>query len=96
MATVRVEQPHALSIDDAKKALEKFAEDIAKYGMKLHWSGSEAELKGIGASGDVKVHSDKVVVTVKLGMMAKAAGVKADRLEGSIARRLQSALASET
>ena len=83
-------------MDDAKRALDSFALDIAKFGMKLEWSGLKAVLKGTGASGDVCVEADKVVVTVKLGMLAKAAGVKADRLEGSIGRRLASALATES
>ena len=81
-----------MGADAAKSALESFAQDIAKFGMKLNWSGNKATLKGTGASGDVTVTDSKVVVTVKLGMLAKAAGVDPKRLEGSIARRLASAL----
>lgn len=92
MSTVRVEQSHTKSVADAKVALEAFAADIAKFGMKLVWSGDRAELKGTGASGFVDVSPSRVLVEVKLGMLAKAAGVKPDKLEGSIARRLQSAL----
>ena len=96
MATVKVEQAHSLSVDEAKDALKSFASEIAKFGMRLEWSGNSAALKGTGASGDVQVAADRVVVTVKLGMLAKAAGVKADRLEGSIGRRLADALAPKT
>lgn len=92
MSTIRVEENHGLSVDDAKRALESFGEDIAKWGMKLHWNGTNADIKGTGASGDVKVSASSVVVTVKLGLIAKAAGVKADRLEKSITRRLKTAL----
>ena len=94
MSSVHVEQPHSMSADEAKKALESFATEIAKYGMKLDWSGNNAKLKGTGASGEVAVHADKVTVTVKLGMIARAAGVKADKLEASIARRLANALST--
>lgn len=93
MSTVTVTQAHALGVEGAKKALSQFEGDISKYGMKLVWSGSNAEIKGTGASGDVKVTADRVTVTVKLGMIAKAAGVKADKLEGSIQKRLSAALA---
>ena len=93
MSSVHVEQSHSLSVEDAKTALEAFAAEIAKYGMKLDWSGNHAKLKGTGASGEVAVHSDKVTVDVKLGMIARAAGVKADKLEASIAKRLARALA---
>ncbi|MCK6549389.1 polyhydroxyalkanoic acid system family protein [Myxococcota bacterium] len=92
MSTVTVTEPHSLGVDAAKKALSTFESDIAKYGMKLVWSGSNAELKGTGASGDVKVTATSVTVVVKLGMLAKAAGVKPDMLQGSIQKRLKSAL----
>ena len=87
MSSVHVEQPHSMSVEEAKSALESFATEIAKYGMKLEWTGNNARLKGTGASGEVAVHDDKVTVTVKLGMIARAAGVKADKLEASISRR---------
>ncbi len=93
MSTIKVTQAHQLSIDDAKSALSGFEQDLKKYMVKLAWSGPNAELKGTGVSGDVKVTTADVTVTVKLGMLAKAAGVKADLLEKSIAKRLKSALA---
>jgi putative polyhydroxyalkanoate system protein len=88
-----VTQSHSLGVEAAKKALSQFEQDVAKYGMKLVWSGPNAEIKGTGASGDVKVTATSVTVVVKLGMMAKVAGVKADLLEKSIEKRLKSALA---
>jgi len=93
LATIKVDQAHSLSIDDAKRAVERFGERIAKYGMKLHWKGTEADLKGTGASGKVSVTPSNVNVTVKLGMLAKAAGVDPVRLEQSITKRLAEALA---
>lgn len=92
MSTVTVTQSHAIGIDAAKKALATFEADISKFGMKLVWSGTRAELKGTGASGEVKVTENLVTVVVKLGMLAKAAGVDADRLKGSIEKRLKTAL----
>lgn len=96
MSTITVTQPHTLSVDDAKKALASFEGDISKYGMKLSWNGPNAELKGTGASGDVKVTTSSVTVVVKLGMLAKAAGVKADLLEKSIEKRLKAALTGQS
>ena len=93
MSTIVVTEKHALSVDEVKQRLTAFEQDIGKYGMKLAWSGSNAELKGTGASGDVKVTDGDVKVTVKLGMMAKMAGVKPDLLSKSIEKRLKSALA---
>lgn len=92
MSTVQVDQAHTLGTEAAKQKLGGFADDIKKYGMSLVWNGGEAELKGIGASGSVKVTPTNVTVIVKLGMMAKAAGVKPEKLQESIAKRLKAAL----
>ena len=92
VSTVTVTQSHTLGVDAAKKALAQFEGDISKYGMKLVWNGASAEIKGTGASGDVKVTDNKVTVNVKLGLLAKAAGVKPDMLEKSIQKRLTAAL----
>ena len=92
MSTVVVSEQHSLSPDDAKSRLAAFEAEIAKYGMKVHWSGHNADLKGTGASGDVSVTDSNVTITVKLGMVAKMAGVKADKLEASLKKRLQAAL----
>jgi putative polyhydroxyalkanoate system protein len=93
MSTIRVEQPHTKSIEEAKQAVEAFGDDMkARYGLKLEWAGTQAKLKGTGASGDVSVKADAVVVQVKLGMLAKAAGIKADKVEASIKKRLAAAL----
>ena len=96
MSTIKVTQGHSLPIDEAKKALGGFEEDLKKYMVKLVWSGANAEIKGTGVSGDVKVTTSDVTVTVKLGMLAKAAGVKADLLEKSIAKRLKAAFPSDS
>ena len=94
MSSIVVKESHSYPVEEVKTRLGAFEQDISKkYGMKLQWKGTEAQLKGVGASGDVKVTSSDVTVTVKLGMMAKAAGIKPDMLSKSIEKRLKSALA---
>lgn len=95
MSTVQVTQAHALGAATAKEKLAPFEQDIKKYGLSLAWKGTHAELKGTGASGDVKVTDSTVTVTVKLGLIAKAAGVDASKLEASIQKRLKAALAPD-
>lgn len=92
MSTVHVRQAHNLGADKAKSALADFQADLQKRGARLDWSGTRADVKGPGVSGDVQVTDDLVEVTVKLGMLARAAGVKADKLQASIEKRLASAL----
>lgn len=89
MATIRVTQAHRMSVPEAKQALGAFEEQMAKYGISLNWSGDRAEVKGVGVSGNVLIGANDVSVTLELGFLARAAGVDAKRLEGSIARRLQ-------
>ena len=92
MAKIVVEQNHSLGPDQAIAKISGFQEMMAKYGVKAKWKGHHAELKGLGVSGAIDVSETEVVVTVKLGMMAKAAGVDPDRLKNSIEKRLVSAL----
>ena len=67
---------------------------MGKYGVRAIWSGDKATLKGIGVSGGIEVSSSNVKVIVKLGMMAKAAGVDPARLEKSITKRLKAVFES--
>ena len=94
MSTVQVEHSHTMSVADAKKALGAFEEHVrSKYGTKINWSGNQAELKGPGVSGSIVVTEAKATITLKLGMLAKAAGVKPDLLRESIQKRLVQAFA---
>ena len=55
-------------------------------------AGRSAGSRGVGVSGSIDVSDKDVTVVVKLGMLAKAAGVDGDRLGKSIDKRLSSAL----
>ncbi len=90
MSTIRVKQPHSLSTDEAKSRLADFETAMSKYGVTLDWKGARAKIKGMAVSGGIDVTADMVDLTLKLGMMARAAGVDADRLEASITKRLKS------
>lgn len=96
MAEVKVRQPHALAPAAARERLGGFSEMLGKYGVSLKWSGDRAAIKGTGVSGDVVVGPSAVDVTVKLGMLARAAGVDPRRLEASIAKRLRAAFEDES
>lgn len=92
MSTVTVTHSHTLGVEAAKRALAAFEAEVAKYRMKLVWDGASAELRGTGASGEVRVTPTSVTIVVKLGLLAKAAGVKPELLEKSIEKRLKAAL----
>lgn len=92
MSNVRVEVAHSLSPSDIPGRLATFSQDLSKVGAKLVWKGTRADVSGIGVSGDVSAEPGKVIVNLKLGMMARAAGVDPVRLEASIRRKLEAAL----
>lgn len=91
MSSIQVRQPHKTTRDDAKSKLGGFTELLAKYRVSLTWKGYEAAVSGIGVSGIVKVLDDAVDVTVQRGMLARAAGVDAAKVQASITKRLQEA-----
>ena len=93
MSKVSVNAPHSLDQDSAKSKVSVFEDMVSKFGVKVVWSGYNAEIKGMGISGDISVSTSDVTVNLKLGMMAKAAGVKADKLENQKAHRSAQLLA---
>lgn len=94
MADVQVTQTHELPEADALERMKKFEEMLTKYGVKARWKGNQADLKGLGVSGRIEVSAADVQVVLKLGMMAKAAGVDVERLKGSVQKRLSAAFSS--
>ena len=91
MAEIKVVEPHGTDVNDAIKRIGSFEEMMKKYGVKINWSGSKAEIKGMGVSGDIAIDETNAAVRIKLGMMARAAGVDPKRLEASIKKRLVAA-----
>lgn len=95
MADVVVRQTHSLSLAEAQERMGGFQEMMGKYGVTAQWQEARASLKGMGVSGSIVVEASEVVVTVKLGMMAKAVGVDPVRLKASIEKRLKAAFVDE-
>ncbi len=91
MAEIKVVEAHGTDVDNAIQLISSFEEMMKKYGVKVNWSGSKADIKGMGVSGDIVVDETNACVRLKLGMMARAAGVDAKRLEASIKKRLVAA-----
>lgn len=95
MSTIKVSHAHKLTKDDAKTRLGVFEESLGKYGVKLDWTGFQAAIKGTGVSGGAEVTGELVSITIKLGFIAKAAGVDATKLEASVRKRLAAAFADQ-
>lgn len=91
MSTIKVVEPHNKNANDIKTGLSQFEEMFSKYMVKIVWNGHRASLNG-PVSGSIDIRPHELEVTIKLGMMAKMAGIDPQRLEGSIRKRLRTAL----
>ncbi len=91
MSAIKVRVPHGSSRSDVRTKLRSFEQMMGKYGVSLRWSGDAADIRGMGVSGRVTVDDTDVEVSLKLGMMARAAGVDPGRLKRSIDKRLTAA-----
>ncbi|MFT5684499.1 MAG: putative polyhydroxyalkanoate system protein [Myxococcota bacterium] len=91
MSTINISQPHNLSIEEARAKLVGFEETMSKYGVSAKWDGAKATLKGMAVNGGIDVSGNTIDIVLKLGMMARAAGVDPTRLKASIEKRLQAA-----
>lgn len=93
MSYVQVRVPHQKDPASVRAQIGSFEEMLNKYAVKITWNGNKAELKNPAVSGEIDIGADYIEVKIKLGMMAKAMGINADKLSGSIRRRLEEALA---
>lgn len=93
MSTVNVQVNHPHPLSEVQSRLAGFSEDLGRFGAKLVWKGAKADVVGLGVSGDVSCDPGRVTVALKLGLAAKMAGVDPVRLEASLRRRLEAALA---
>jgi putative polyhydroxyalkanoate system protein len=94
MADVVVRESHTLQPAEAAERMRGFEGSMRKYGVKAKWSGHKAALEGTGVAGRIEVSAADVTVTVRLGMLARVAGVDPKRLEVSIRRRIRAALSA--
>ena len=91
MSTIKVVESHGKSVDQVKAGLSQFEAMFKKYGVKLAWNGAKASLNG-PVSGSIAIGSADIAVEIKLGMLAKMAGIDSAKLENSIRKRLKVAL----
>ena len=94
MSKITITEAHNLTVDEAVNKLSVFEEMVSKFGVSIKWSGAQAEIKGMGIGGDIKVTESDATINLKLGMLARAAGVDGDRLKGSVSKRLRAAFDS--
>jgi len=93
MSQVNVKVTHQKDPNSIRDQIGSFEEMLNKYHVQIKWEGNRAELKNPAISGHIDITDEHVEVQIKLGMMAKAMGINAEKLTGSIRKRLEAALA---
>ena len=68
MPKVNVEQPHSLSVPEARLKLDQLGQELAdKYGLTVSWpKETEASVKRTGATGTIRIGATSVVVDLDL------------------------------
>ncbi len=93
MSEIKIERAHGLGQSEAQRRVTELEPKLKdKYGVKLDWKGSQAQVKGTGVSGTLNVHNDKVAIDIKLGLLLRPmAGKIREALERQIDKALTQA-----
>jgi putative polyhydroxyalkanoate system protein len=90
MTTIHIKRAHELSRDEAKRRVERIAEDLKdKFNVQYHWKNDSLQFKRSGASGAIDLGDGFVEVKIRLGMML--APMKG-KIEASIKKNIGSFL----
>lgn len=82
MSTIDIRREHTQSLAAAKKHANAMAADLAEeFSLESSWQGNELHFSRSGVKGVMKVASDHVHVTAKLGLLVAL-------LKGQIEKRL--------
>ena len=69
---MRITRQHHFTLEDARRRVDLMAQDLEhRFALRSHWQGDRLVFDGSGASGDVVIHDDSVVLTVQLGFALK-------------------------
>lgn len=82
MSTIDIRREHTQSLAAARKHADAMATDLAEeFSLESSWQGNELHFSRSGVKGVMKVASDHVHVTAKLGLLVAL-------LKGQIEKRL--------
>jgi putative polyhydroxyalkanoate system protein len=91
MAEIKIDRNHTLGQAEAQKRVTDLAPKLKeKYGVELAWKGDgEAQVKGTGVTGTLRVAAEAVHIDLKLGLLLRPmAGKIRSALEHQIDKAL--------
>jgi len=73
MSNIKLKRKHSLSLEEARAAAERVAEELDKeYGLTSRWEGDALRFTRSGVDGLLKVTKKEVVLDAKLGFLLSA------------------------
>ncbi|MDP7039770.1 MAG: polyhydroxyalkanoic acid system family protein [Myxococcota bacterium] len=90
MSKIRIERQIAGSPEEIKERIAGIEPKLSdKYNVKLNWNDMQANLKGPGVNGEVRINGNNVMLEIKLGLMLRPlAGKIKEGLERSLDKAL--------
>jgi putative polyhydroxyalkanoate system protein len=87
MATIRIHQPHALTVDRARTAAQAMAERMAsEFGASYAWEGDTLRFRQTGAQGTLALLEGEARLELELGGMM---GAFAPMIEEKLTRKMR-------
>lgn len=72
MADIDIERTHSLGLEELRKRLRTLEEKLQeRYGAQIDWHGDQADIKGTGFSGTLKLGEANVAVSLKLSFLMR-------------------------
>ncbi len=92
MAEIKIERSHTLGKDEARKRVGDLEPKLKeKYGVELAWKNNgEAQVKGTGVTGTLRVADEAVHIDLKLGMLLRP---MASKIRSALEHQIDQALA---
>jgi putative polyhydroxyalkanoate system protein len=90
MPSIKIERPHKMGLDHAKKAVAEVAKAMEeKFAVKAFWDKNTLKFERTGVKGEIDVSGSHVQVAAELGFML---GFLKPKIEQEIERHLDQAL----
>ena len=87
MADISILQEHTLSMEQARVAAQKVADEmVADYEMVAEWSGDVLSFKRTGVSGTLSLAENQAHLEIALGFMLKGF---ASKIEEKVTKNMQ-------
>lgn len=77
MSKISIERTHTFGEEGARSRVAEMEPVLReKYGVELAWRGTNADVKGRGVGGSVRITADLLSIELKLGLFLRPFAVK--------------------